>query len=176
MVWQKLFGEKATTKIAAFFDTEDQLDTVAATLRARAQLQAGQLRTVRPGEHDFGRKLEPEGRGITRTAIRSHLILGLAGLAVGFIAWLALYLAGVTAIISSPGFGAGAFLFFGAIAGLLLGGLITARPDHQLVIQPVRTASEEGRWSLIVHPTDPQQCDAVMQVLEDQGVEAVRTV
>jgi hypothetical protein len=176
MTWQKLFGEKATTKIAALFDTEEQLNAVAAALQTRAQLQAGQLRTVRPGEHEIGRKLEPEGRGIARTALRSHIILGSVGLAVGFFAWLALYLSGVVAIASSPGVSLIPFLFFGAIAGLLLGGLITARPDHQLVIQPVKTATEEGRWSLIIHPTDPRQCDVVSRVLEEEGVETVRTV
>jgi len=176
MAWQKLFGENATTKIAACFNTEEQMSTVATALRTGAQLLPDQVRTVRPGEHGFGRKLEPEGGGIARTALKAHTILGLAGLVVGFFAWLVLYLSNVTAIVSSPGLSAGAFSFFGAIAGLLLGGLITARPDHLLVIQRVQTASEEGRWSLVIHPLDPRECDAVLRILAEAGVEPVRTV
>lgn len=176
MTWQTLFGEQATTKVAASFDTEAQAKTVAEALRDRAQLLPGQVRTVHPGERQFGRKLEPEIRGIARTAVRAHGILGLAGLIVGFVIWLLLYLSGIAAIVSSPGLSALAFLFFGAMAGMLLGGLITARPDHQLLIKHVRTAAETGRWSLVIHPLDPPQCDAVMRVLGEEGAEAVRTV
>ncbi|MCK9508315.1 MAG: hypothetical protein M0Q54_07735 [Pigmentiphaga sp.] len=176
MTWQTLFGEQATTKIAAAFDTEQQAKIVAEALRDRAQLLPGQVRTVRPGERKFGRKLEPESRGIARTAIRAHSLLGLAGLALGFVIWLLLYLSGIAAIVASPGLSALAFLFFGAMAGMLLGGLITARPDHQFFIKHVRTASDEGRWSLVIHPLDPPQCDAVLRVLGEEGAEAVRTV
>ena len=176
MTWQTLFGEQATTKIAASFDTEQQAQTVAEALRDRAQLLPGQVRTVRPGERKFGRKLEPEGRGIARTAIRAHSMLGLAGLAVGFVAWLLLFLAGIAAIAPSPGLSALVFLFFGAMAGMLLGGLVTARPDHQFFIKHVRSASDAGRWSLVIHPLDPPQCDAVLRVLEEEGAAAVRTI
>ena len=176
MAFQKLFGEKATTKVAAIFDGEEQMASVAASLQAGTQLRADQIKTVRPTEPDVGRKLEPEGRGIVRTALKAHMILGLAGLAVGFLVWLVLYSAGVIAVVSSPAFSAGVLLFFFAIAGLLLGGLITARPDHQLVIQRVLTASEEGRWSLVIHPASAAQLEATLRVLDAAGVEPIRTV
>lgn len=176
MTWRRLFGENATTKIAATFDTEERMRVVAAMLRTRVPLLPDQIRAVRPGEHGFGRKLEPEGIGIVRTAFKAHIILGLAGFIVAFLAWLWLYLSGVEAIISSPGLSAGAFTFFGIIAGMLLGGLITARPDHDLVIQRVRTASEEGRWSLVIHPLTPRECDAALRMLAEEEVESVRSI
>lgn len=176
MAWRRLFGENATTKIAASFGTEERMSAVAVMLRTRVQLLPDQVRTVRPGEHGFGRKLEPEGIGIVRTAFKAHIILGLAGLIVGFLAWLWLYLSGIEAIVSSPGLSVGAFLFFGAIAGMLLGGLVTARPDHVLVIEHVRSASEEGRWSLVIHPLTPRECDAALRILAEEGVESVRSV
>ncbi|MBV6274295.1 hypothetical protein KVP09_15480 [Alcaligenaceae bacterium CGII-47] len=176
MAWQALFGEKSTTKLAAVFDTEEQMNGVMAALSAGAQLLPAQIRVVRPGEHDFGRKLEPEGRGIVRTAVRAHIILGLAGLVIGFLVWLMFFLSGVGAIVSSPALSVGAFLFFGVIAGLLLGGLVTARPDHMLVIQHVRTAAEQGNWSLVIHPMTPQQCDAALRILEEAGAQAVRSI
>jgi len=176
MVWQRLFGENATTKIAACFDTEERMNAVVAALRSRVQLLPDQVRTVRPGEHGFGRKLEPEGIGIVRTAFKVHIILGLVGLVVGFCVWLWFYRSGTEAVVSSPGLSAGAFAFFGIIAGMLLGGLITARPDHDLVIQHVRTGSEAGRWSLVVHPLTPGECDAALRVLAEEGAEVVRSV
>jgi hypothetical protein len=152
------------------------MNAVAATLRARVRLLPDQVRAVRPGEQGFGEKLEPEGIGIVRTAFKAHIILGLAGLLVGFIAWLWFYLSGVVAIVSSPGLSVGAFLFFGTILGMLLGGLVTARPDHDLVVQHVRTASETGQWSLVIHPLTPAECDASLSVLAEADVESVRSV
>ncbi|SHG87419.1 hypothetical protein [Pollutimonas bauzanensis] len=176
MAWHKLFGERATTKIAAVFDSEAAAEEAAASVRSQAGLQATQVLLVQPHEKEYARKLEPEPQGVARTALRSHMILGLAGLVAGAIVWMALYVADLPAILSSPGVSALFVLFLGAIAGLLLGGLITARPDHQLVIQRVQTATEEGRWSLVVHPRDARQCDAVMAALAASGADVARSV
>src|SRR5690554_83073 len=129
MVWQTLFGERATTKIVVIFDTESAAATAAATLHANAKLQSTQLRMVKPHEKHFERKLEPETGGVARTAIRSHGILGVVGLLAGLVGWGILYLMGIPMITASPWASVGAFLFFGAIAGLMLGGLVTSRPD-----------------------------------------------
>src|SRR5690606_39005817 len=91
MVWKKLFGEHATSKIVAIFDTESAAATAAATLHANAKLQSTQLRMVKPHEKHFEKKLEPETRGVARTALRAHLILGVLGFIVGLVVWAALY-------------------------------------------------------------------------------------
>ncbi|HWK69844.1 hypothetical protein [Pollutimonas sp. M17] len=176
MAWQTLFGERATTKIAAIFDTESGAASAAATLHSAVGLHTTQLRLVKPYEKGYSKKLEPESRGIVRTAVRAHLILGAAGAVAGAILWCVLYALELPAIVSSPRASAGAILFFSVIGGMLLGGLITARPDHQLVIQRVQEATQDGRWSLVVHPRSPRQCDAVMDTLARLGPEIVRSV
>lgn len=175
MAWQSLFGERATTKIAAIFDTESAAATAAASIHSTG-LQATQLRMVKPYEKEFSRKLEPETKGFARTAVRAHTILGAAGVVAGALFWWLLHAYGVPAVVSSPWFSAGAIIFFAAIGGMLLGGLVTARPDHQLVIQRVQTATKEGRWSLVIHPRSAKQCDAVMEVLSDLKAEVVRSI
>lgn len=176
MVWNVLFGERSTTKIAAVFDTEQGAATAAATIHSSARLQAAQIRLIKPYEKDYAKKIEPEPQGIVRTALRAHLFLGMAGAAIAVAGWGLLYLVGVMAITSTPLGSLAVFVFFGAIAGMLLGGLVTARPDHQLVIQRVQTATQDGRWSLLIHPRTPKQCDDVMAALSGVDAEVTRSV
>lgn len=176
MTWQALFGEKATTKLAGFFDTQDQLEKVSSELRRVSGLQNPQLWIVHPHDSEFDRKLEPETQGVARTAIRSHLILGAVGLVGGLVLWAVLYALGIAAIRSSPYYSGGAILAFSTVAGLLLGGLVTARPDHQVVIQAVEKATREGRWTLVMHPRDDAQCKSAESVLAAANVETVRSV
>lgn len=176
MAWQVLFGEKATTKLVGFFDSQETLEAVSSELRQVSGLQNPQLWVVRPHDSDFAHKLEPESQGVARTAIRSHLVLGAAGLIVGLILWGALYFSGIPAIVSSPLYSGGAIVAFSTVAGLLLGGLVTSRPDHQIVVQAVDSATKAGRWSLVMHPRDQAQCKSAEAVLAAAQVETVRTV
>ncbi len=176
MAWQALFGEKASTKLAAFFDSQDALDRVSSQLREAGGLQNPQLWVVRPHSANYDKRLEPETEGVARTAVRSHIILGGLGLLAGLLLWGILYLMQIPAIVSSPVYSGGAIVAFSTVGGLLLGGLVTARPDHQRVIQAVDTATKEGRWSLVIHPRDEMQCKTVEAVLHDAGVESVRSI
>ncbi|NYT57371.1 hypothetical protein H0A65_00380 [Alcaligenaceae bacterium] len=176
MLRNLLFGESASTKIAAIFDTESAAATAAAALHAETGIQAGQLRLIKPHDQGYAKKLEPEITGIARTALRAHSSLGLAGAVIGLVAWGLAYVSGLPTITSSPVASAIAFIFLAAIAGMLLGGLITARPDHQIVIQRVHDANKAGQWSLLVHPRSSKQCDAAMDVLTRLGPEIVRSL
>jgi hypothetical protein len=176
MASKALFGEKATTKLAGLFDDQERLESVSAQLRTVSGLQNTQLLVVRPHDSDFDKMLEPETQGVVRTAIRSHVVLGLAGLAMGAILWGLLYLFGVEAVTSSPFYSGGTILVFSLVGGMLLGGLVTARPDHQAVIRAVDEATKAGRWSLVIHPRDEQQCQSAQKVLEGAGVETVRSL
>ncbi len=176
MAWRALFGEKATTKLAGFFDTQEGLERVSSELRRLSGLQNTQLWVVHPHDSDFERKLEPETQGVARTAVRAHLVLGAVGMVAGVVLFAVLYSMGVPAVRASPFYSAGAIIVFVAVAGLLLGGLVTARPDHQIVIRAVDEATKAGRWSLVMHPRDEAQCKSAESVLQSAGVESVRSV
>src|SRR5690606_21043201 len=129
-----------------------------------------------PEEKGFARKLEPETQGIARTGVRAHLILGAMGLLAGVALWVLLYSLPIAYIAASPVASAAVIIGFATILGMMMGGLVTARPDHQIVILKVRQAAEQGKWSLVLHPRDPEQCDVLMKELSESGVEVVRTV
>ncbi|GAA5786271.1 hypothetical protein GCM10007860_15310 [Chitiniphilus shinanonensis] len=176
MLSELISAERARTKIAALFDSEAAATGAAERVRRDAGVDRGQVRLVRPGEAHFGRKLEPEERGIVLTAIRAHLTLGLVGAVVGLIVYGVLYIAGIPAVVSSPVVAAALAASFGLVFGLLAGGLATARPDHQAVVAPVREAVHAGRWAVVVHPASPQQCDDALKVLHGASGEVVRTI
>src|SRR5690606_2417921 len=83
MSWQALFGERATTKIAAIYDTREAASGAAVALSRIAGLEPSQWTLIAPHEQGFARKLEPEIQGIARTGVRAHLILGAVGLLAG---------------------------------------------------------------------------------------------
>jgi len=176
MSWQALFGERATTKVAAIYPDEAQANAMADRLRTQGDLNATQVWVVAPGDDAFARKLEPEPAGVFRTGVRSHLVFGVAGLLVGLLIWAVLRAMEVRMIVTTPVLSLVAFLFVAGSAGGLLAGLLTIRPDHQLVIQRVRTACTSGEWSLVVHPRSPKECDRVVEVLTASGAQVVRSV
>src|SRR5690606_21932169 len=102
MSWQALFGERATTKIAAIYDTRESAAGSAESLSRLAGLQPNQWMLIAPHEKGFARKLEPETKGIARTGIRAHLILGAIGLLAGAAFWALLYWMPITYIAASP--------------------------------------------------------------------------
>jgi len=176
MTWQVLFGERATTKIAAIYETRDAASAAAQTLSRQAGLEGSQWSLVAPHEKGFARKLEPETKGIARTGVRAHLVLGAIGLLAGVVFWAFLYGVSIAYIVSSPAASAAVIISFATILGMMMGGLVTARPDHQIVILKVRQAAEKGKWSLVLHPRNPEQCDALMKELSEAGADVARTV
>lgn len=176
MTGNAISGEAASTKIAALYDNESEATQAVDLVCHSAGLSAGQVKLVHPHEAHFGRKLEPEGAGIVRTAVRSHLVFGGCGVMLGLLVVAVLYLQQVEWVTQSPGPATGAAVFLGAVFGMLAGGLVTARPDHQAVITPVREAVGAGRWAVLIHPASPQQCDDAMRTLRATHGEVLRTV
>lgn len=176
MTWQALFGERATTKVAGTFIRQEDATSTIETLKNQFNFRRKQLQLIAPNEERIGTKLEPEIQGIARTAVRSHTLLGIAGLAIGIALWVILYAFGWNLVRSTPGLSMIPFIFFPTIAGLLLGGLVTARPDQTAVIMQVREAVAQGQWALVVHPYSPQQCDNAETVLKANATEVWRSV
>lgn len=178
MTWQTLFGERATTKIAAIYDTQASASAAAESLGGLAHLEPWQWQLIGPTdkEDSLARKLEPEPQGIARTGVRAHLILGAMGLVAGVVLWGVLYGLAIPFIVSSALASAAVIVAFATILGMMLGGLVTARPDHEIVILKVRKAAEQAQWSLVLHPRNPGQCDVLIKALSDADVEFVRTV
>jgi hypothetical protein len=176
-----LFGERSLTKVAAVFDSRDLAETAAQRLKEVPGMNASQVQLVGPNdtsgvEAPLSRKLEPEQAGIWRTLIRTHIVTGLIGAVGGSALYLAFRLGQHPAILSSPLLSLGVMIFFGSIFGLMVGGLITLRPDHYRVMASVRKAIKRGRWAVVSHPVNPRQTKLVMSELRHRSPHVVRSL
>jgi hypothetical protein len=172
---QSDIGESYPSKVGAVFQNVDQTQAALQTLVNQAGLAHGQISLVEPNDAAVDQKVEPETRGIARVLARSHIAFGAAGLLVGLLCALILVFSGLKAVESSPFVTLAVLGFFGAIVGLLLGGLVSLRPDHERLILTAKKAAEDGNWALIVHARDHRQSKVASDVLSNYSGKIVET-
>ena len=171
-----LTGEVSNSKLAAVFDTESQARAAAAAVTAETTLQPAQVKVITPDEPTPGVKMEPEGQGILRTIIVAHAWLGLAGVLAGLGAFALTLWVGVPFIVQSPWAAGLAMAAFGGVGGLMLGGLVALRPDHDRYILATREAMAERRTTVVVHALSEDQLTRANDVLSARGGEITRTL
>jgi VIT1/CCC1 family predicted Fe2+/Mn2+ transporter len=171
-----LTGEVSNSKVVAVFASAAAAREAAASVQAALGLQPAQVQLLLPGEPHPRRMLEPESQGIWQTIVRAHVRLGIAGAVLGVVAFAALYFAGLQFIVRSPVASLLVLLFFGATGGLMLGGLVALRPDHDRFVQHAVTALDEGRSSVVVHAFSSEQRADAAQALAQLGGETTSTL
>jgi hypothetical protein len=168
------FGEQSLTLVAATFS--DQATAAEAATELRADMPQVEVDLVRPRDADFARKMEPESAGIWRTAIRSHLVLGPAGLVVGALAAATLVVLGWPAAVTSPMLTTLFLAMLGLFGGLMLAGLFTLRPDRSRVTLSIRRRNRAGQWAVVAHPKSSAQSDWVVDRLRKAGGKVIRSL
>jgi len=171
-----LTGERSDHKVAGIFPDRNAAKRAAEELHELLSLEASQLEVLYPGVEGVNRALEPEQAGIFRTILRSHAWLGLAGAVTGVVVFGLLYAVGLPLVLRSAGVAAAVLAGFGAVAGLLLGGLVSLRPDHDPYISRVRASIEAGASAVVVHAFDLAQRDKAEQALQQRSAETIRTL
>lgn len=171
-----LFGERSLTTVAALFGQPRDARDAAQDVVHDARLPPTQVRVVGPGDPAVDRKLEPEDRGIASTLVKSHVTLGIGGFVIGLTAGAVLLLAGIGWAVASPWYTLGLAAAFGAVGGLLLGGLVSIRPDRAMLDTVVEAAIQKGRWAVIVHPVKHGEDMRALEVLQRSGGEVIRTL
>jgi hypothetical protein len=166
----------SNSKVAAVFAQEGVARQAAQAVAAALSLEAAQVQLITPREPHPGRKLEPESAGIWRTIVIAHIRFGIAGAVVGVLAFVALYAAGVAFIVNSPVAAARVLLFFGTVAGLMLGGLVSLRPDHDRYVEATRDAMAAGGTTVVVHAFSQEQRQQAADFLRGQGGEVTSTL
>jgi molybdopterin-guanine dinucleotide biosynthesis protein A len=147
----------------------------AEALRRLPAWHAGQVQVIHPHDREWGRKVEPEGVGIWRTAVRAHVTCGALGLLAGTLVCAGLCAADVDTIVTSPAVPLLAVLMFATMFGLIIGGVLTVRPDHEGLLHAVRQAVSAGLWTVVVHPVSGEQRRAAERALRATGAPLART-
>lgn len=146
-----LQGENFPHKVSAEYNSQQSADRAVQLLVDNAQLSRNQILIVRPHDPNMGIKVEPEVKGIARTLVKSHTVLGIGGLLFGLLLAAILVNVGPALTRSSPMFTFIALGFLFTFLALMLAGFISLRPDHDPLIEKTRTATDSGRWTVIAH-------------------------
>ncbi len=168
-------GEVSNSKLAGVFASHVVAEGAVAAMIAELDLQPAQVKLVTPETVDVGIKLEPEGGGIWRTIIVAHLWLGIVGALSGLVMFGILTWMRVPFIVSSPWAASLTLVGFGTIAGLLLGGLVSLRPDHDRYIHATRDAMADGHTTVVVHALSTAQRSRAAEFLASRGAEVTET-
>lgn len=175
MTDKAILSENYPEKAQSAFASADTAQLAAHTLREQLGEKA-RVEVIEPQDPAIDRKLEPETREVRSTLVRTHVVFGSAGLVAGLLFIAALWLMGLEAITSNPGLAWIAGAFIGLLLGLLLGGLVAARPDEMRLAAHARDAAAAPRtWSVVVHCTDSECLHQASELLQRQGAEVHRT-
>lgn len=150
-------GESLDHKLGAIFEDEARAKSAADSLRGLEGLDEERVFVLRPGDKHPGWELEPEDKGIWRTLVRAHIKLGLVGFALGLALYIVLTGLGVSFVVFNPFASAAVLIALCTILGLMLGGLITIRPDHIPYIVTAQEALREGKYVVAVHASSHDQ-------------------
>jgi VIT1/CCC1 family predicted Fe2+/Mn2+ transporter len=169
-------GEVSNSKVAGVFPNRGNARSAADEMIAELSLQPAQVKLIGPDTADVDIKLQPEGGGIQRTLVVAHVKMGIVGAAMGLLAFGILHGMDVTFVVSSP-VAAGLCAFaFGAVGGLLLGGLVSLRPDQSAYINATRDAISEGRTTVVVHALSSEQRTLAASFLTTHGAEVTQSL
>lgn len=166
-------GEQFTSKVGAVFSDARRAQQAAHGLVANEGFGNEQVRIIHPHDKALSAKVQPERRGLALTIVKAHVTTGIAGLLVGVIFVYLLERMDFEFIEWSPWYSYGAGAFFGAMIGMLVGGLISLRPDQDLLIAKLKTATAQGRWSVVVHARDHGEEQRAKESLEKVSDEVV---
>lgn len=169
-------GEVSNSKVAAVFPQEFSARQAAKGVAEALALTPAQVQVITPGEPHPGRKLEPESRGIWRTIVVAHVRLGILGAVAGVLVFAGLYAGGLAFVVNSPVASALVLLFFGAVGGLFLGGLVSLRPDHDRYVEATREAMASGQTTVVVHAFSAEQRAEAAEFLKAQGGDVTSTL
>lgn len=171
-----LTAEVSNTKVAGIFANAAAARAQAARIRDALQLSESQVQVVTPADPRPGHKLEPESHGIFRTMIRAHVVLGLVGAVVGALVFAVLWAMDIPFIVNSAVMAAAVLVAFGTVAGLMFGGLVTLRPDHDPFILKVQQALGEGRSAVVVHAFSRDEGAQARELLQGASDDVVSTL
>ena len=165
-----VIDEQYPGKVVGVYNREASAKKMAEQLISEGGFLTEQLSVVRPDDGNFAGKLEPDSKGIGRTLLKSHLILGSAGLVVGLLVASLLIIIGSPFAASSPVMMLSSAAILGTFLGLLVAGAISLRPDHDGPINSARHASHHHQWSVVVQTKDHEQIEQARKLMQPSAV------
>jgi len=168
-------GESSNHKLAAVFETRPDAERAQQKLNGETTLGGSQIQVLDRPSDPIDRALLPESRGIGRTLIRSHLIFGAIGACSGFLIFLTLNVFGLPFVANNPIAAFLVLLHVSTLSGLLVGGLVSLRPDQVPYIRIAKEALQSGRSVLVVHAKSSDELGQARGIVEGSARKVVAT-
>ncbi len=159
------WSNRSPARVAALFGDAESAYKAVSRLMTETDLSNEQVLVVDPQDPLVKNSSEPDTRGVGRILLRSHLTLALLGLLIGLASALVLTSAGVLINDARPMMISVTFGAFGAILGLLVAGLMTARPDHRRLNIASIKGVRVGHWMVVALAADREQRERARSVL-----------
>ena len=171
-----VIDENHPGKVAGVYGRELSAQQVMKLLRNEGGFSAQEVNLVPPNDVHFAEKVEPDDKGIGRTLLRSHLIFGGIGLALGLILATILTQFGPVLTTSSPVMVFISLASLGTFIGLLVAGITSLRPDHDGLINATRHATNNQQWTVVVQTKDNVQKEQAKQLMQDSAISITDTL
>jgi hypothetical protein len=101
--------------------------------------------------------------------------MGVLGLVAGTALYAILMAAGNGAMQGSPLLSLFALCAFGTTFGLILGGVLSLRPDQSRLVTLIRAGLRDGKWAVIAHPVDAAQTQQAVSALQGHSLRVLRS-
>lgn len=106
-----------------------------------------------------------ERRATRKALVRWHVLLGAAGAVLGMLLWLFAWYARSSLVLAMPALMLFVAAAFGAVAGLILGGLLSLRPTKGWLAATAHDDARKGLFPVVVHATDRDQARRAREIL-----------
>lgn len=171
-----MMEERHTGKVSGEFEDRRSAEIARAALIERANLSDNDIRLIAPDDPAFSAKVEPESHGIALTMLKTHYVLGVAGLLFGLTVSALLVLFGPPLTASSPVMTFIAITTISTFSALLWAGFLALRPDHDPLIMRAGHAARTGRWTLVVHTGNESSMSEARRILETSSAHSHHTL
>ncbi len=171
-----MMEEHKTGKVSGEFEDRRSAEMARAALVERANLSEADIRLIAPHDPAFSAKIEPESHGIARTMLKTHYVLGVAGLVIGLIVSGLLVLFGPRLTASSPVMTFIAITTISTFSALLWAGFLALRPDHDPLIMRAGHSARTGRWTVVVHTGNEGDMNEARRILETSSAHSHHTL
>lgn len=163
-------------QIASVFTNEKDARESVNELVKTTNISREQLTVIKPNDNEFSEKLEGDSRALGKLMWHSHLILGAAGLFVGAVVAFFLVSYGPAMTQQNPFWTYLALISPGLFTGLFVAGLLSLRPDRNLIIEKVKSAIKQNRFAIVVNLRKNQSGKEVLHVLRKHSIDSVEAI
>ncbi len=172
----RIISERFPHMVSAVFPDAGRARDAASALATKGGFSSEQIDVVDPNDPLLASKVETESGAIFSTILRSHAVLAIIGALLGLILAALLIGAGFDFARTRPGWVYGILAVIGAVIGMLAAGLVSIRPDHELVIVEARDASEHDEWTVVVHARNEDEKHRADELLEHYSGEVAESL